>query len=114
MAGRRGNGEGSVYQRTDGSWRGQALIAGRRHSVTGKTRKEAQTKLRQLLGEADRGLLPPIEQLTLGQHIERWLVDRVKPSVRSRTHNGYSDIARRQILPTLGKMKLSQIQPHHV
>lgn len=46
MAGRRGNGEGSVYQRPDGTWRAQALIDGKRHSVSGKTRKEAQTRLR--------------------------------------------------------------------
>ena len=93
MAGRRGNGEGTVYQLPDGRWRGQATIAGKRAGVYGATRKEAQTKLRQLIGDADRGLLPPTERLTLAQHIERWLEDVVKRTRRPRTLENYRDMA---------------------
>lgn len=114
MAGRRGNGEGTVYQLPDGRWRGQATIAGKRAGVYGATRKEAQTKLRQLIGDADRGLLPPTERLTLAQHIERWLEDVVKRTRRPRTLENYRDMARLHILPRLGTMKLTQLQPAHL
>ncbi|HEY8601215.1 MAG TPA: tyrosine-type recombinase/integrase [Thermomicrobiales bacterium] len=114
MAGRRGNGEGSIYQRADGTWRAQALLNGKRHGVSAKTRREAQTKLRQLLGEAERGILPPAEKITLNDHIERWLETVVRHSVRPRTLKSYRDLTRLYILPTLGARKLVQLQPADV
>lgn len=114
MAGKRGNGEGSIHQLPSGKWRAQATLDGRRVGVVAKTHKEAQEQLRKLLSDADKGLMPPAERLTLAAHIERWLDDVVKPSVRARTTKGYRDIARLHIVPTLGRMKLAQIQPNHV
>lgn len=114
MGGKRGNGEGSIHQLPNGKWRAQATIDGRRVGVVSKTNKEAQEQLRKILGDADRGLLPPVEKLTLATHVERWLDDVVKPSVRPRTTKGYRDIARLHILPTLGRMKLAQLQPNHI
>jgi len=114
VAGKKANGEGAIAQLENGRWRVRVMIDGKRHSANTATRKEAQAKYREFHGNADKGLLPASEKLTLSQHIERWLSDVVQPSVRSRTHKGYSDVARRLILPTLGKMKLTQIQPNHV
>ena len=114
MGTRRGNGEGTIYQLPDGRWRGQVLIAGRRHSASGRTRKEVQTKLRQLLGDVDRGLLPPAEKATLAQHMARWLEDEVRHTRRPSTHRRYADASRLHILPTLGQVKLAQLQPAHV
>ncbi len=114
MAGRRGNGEGTVYQLADGRWRYQATIAGRRCGGYAKTRKDAQTKLRQLHGDADRGLLPPVGKVSLAQHMERWLCDEVKHTRKSRTYDSYADAARLHILSTLGTLKLTQLQPAHV
>ncbi len=43
---RRGNGEGSVYQRSDGKWcAALSLGAGKRKVIYGKTRQQASTKL---------------------------------------------------------------------
>ncbi len=114
MAGKRGNGEGSIHQLPSGKWRAQATMNGRRVGVVAKTHKEAQEQLRKLLSDADRGLLPPAEKLTLAQHVERWLSDVVRDSVRGRTVKGYGDIARLHILPTLGRVKLTQLQPGHI
>lgn len=114
MAGKRGNGEGSISQLPSGKWRAQATINGRRVGTTAATHKAAQEQLRKLLSDADKGLLPPVERLTLTAHMERWLSDVVQPSVRSSTMKGYSDVVRLYIVPTLGKMKLTQIQPNHV
>ena len=114
MSTRRGNGEGTIYQLPDGRWRAQATIAGKRTGVYGRTRREAQQKLRQLLGAAERGLLPPAEKLTLARHVERWLEDVVRHTRKPRTYRSYSDSARLYILPALGAAKLTQLQPNHV
>lgn len=50
----------------------------------------------------------------MAQHVERWLTEVVRDSVRRRTVQGYCDIARPHILPTLGGMKLAQLQPGHI
>ena len=72
MAGRRSNGEGSVYQRaSDKRWLGVAIVgydtAGkpRRKTVSAKTRAEAARKLKDLQRQLDDGLPPPDAQLTV-------------------------------------------------
>lgn len=114
MAGKRGNGEGSIHQLPSGKWRAQATINGQRAGVVAKTHKEAQEQLRKLLSDADKGLMPPAERLTLAVHIERWLADVVAHSVRTSTRKNYGDLTRLYVLPTLGKIKLTQLQPAHV
>jgi len=114
MAGKRGNGEGSISQLPSGKWRAQATINGRRVGVVAKTHKEAQEQLRKILSDADRGLLPPAEKLTLEVHIARWLADVVQHSVRDSTCKNYGDLTRLYVLPTLGKVKLVQLQPGDV
>ena len=114
MAGKRGNGEGSIHQLPSGKWRAQATINGRRAGVVAETHKAAQEQLRKLLSDADKGLMPPVEKLTLAVHIERWLADVVAHSVRASTRKNYGDLTRLYVLPTLGKVKLAQLQPAHV
>lgn len=52
-------GDGSLYRRKDGRWCGQLSVGGRRLYVYGRTRREAQARLRALRERARRGLLPP-------------------------------------------------------
>ena len=114
MVGKRGNGEGTIHQLPSGKWRAQATLNGRRVGCVAKTHKEAQEQLRKLLSDADKGLMPPAERLTLAVHIERWLADVVAHSVRTSTRKNYGDLTRLYVLPTLGKIKLTQLQPAHV
>lgn len=114
MAGRRGNGEGTIIQRNDGNWRGQVHLHGKRHSVSGETRREVQQKIRALLTDADKGILPAIEKSTLGEYLTRWLADDVQHTRKSRTFQNYSDMARLYIIPTLGRIKVALLQPEHV
>ena len=111
---KRANGEGSITKMANGRYRVRVTIAGKRHSVYTASHREAQATLRQLLGDADRGLLPPAEKLTLAEHIERWLEDVARHSVRPRTLKNYRDLTRLYVLPTLGHVKLMQLQPGHV
>jgi hypothetical protein len=51
-------GDGSIYRRKDGRWCGQLSVGGRRRYVYGRTRREAESKLRRLRELARRGSLP--------------------------------------------------------
>ncbi len=110
--GKRGNGEGTIYQdERTGRWIGQATIQGKRKSLYGKTYKEVQAKLRTLLADADKGIMPPPKQLTVTQFFEHWLADVVKPAKRASTYTSYEQNYRLYIKPHLGNLKVSELQP---
>ncbi len=114
MGTRQGNGEAKITQLPSGSYRTQILIAGRRHSITGKTKEEVKRKRRELLTNADKGIVPAREQYTVTQFATRWLDDVVKHSARPRTQEFYGDVMRRYVLPSLGNTRLQALQPAHV
>lgn len=119
-ASRSRRGDGSVYQRQDGKWVGEATVGRRadgardRRFVYADTREEAQEKLRKLLHERDRGLLADPAKQTVGEFLSSWLQDVAKPTVRPRTYDCYSDIVERHIKPALGGVRLSKLSPQHL
>ncbi len=114
MATRRGNGEGSIRQRTDGRWQGRVMIAGRTHEVYGKTRREVQGKLQELRVNASKGIVPVTDQYTLADFAARWLADVARHNVRPATYRNYSDLMRLYVLPSLGAVKLTKLRPEHL
>ena len=71
---RRGHGEGSIYQQTDGRWTAALTLGNRKRKVFyGKTRKEVQEKLKQVLHEQQQGTLVTAPQQTVGQFLVDWL-----------------------------------------
>ncbi len=88
MPKRRGNGEGSVYRRKDGSWVGQYTIqtpnGTKTRYIYAKTRKEAATKLSRAIAERDSGLVYDCGLMTVGEYLDRWL-DSTRGTVRERT-----------------------------
>jgi integrase len=107
---RRGNGEGTIYQRKDGRWAAAlTLPGGRRRYFYGRTRREVTEKLRQALAQQDQGLLPAGERQTLGQYLTRWLEDVARPKVRPVTLESYAGMVRRHILPHLGRVRLTKL-----
>ena len=79
MAGRRGNGEGSVYQRaSDGRWLGVVFVGygpdgrPRRRTVPARTRTDAVAKLRALRRQVHDGLPLRDAGLTLAQLLAGW------------------------------------------
>src|SRR5713226_6747233 len=113
-SGKRGNGEGSVYQRSDGKWCGALVVAGRRRVIYGSTRQDAAQKLAQAMEAARKGLLRQPSRLTVGGFLNRWLEDTVKPRVRPLTYSGYAVNVRRHIIPALGDVRLDRLSPEQV
>jgi len=111
---RRSKGEGSITQRTDGSWQGALQVEGRRRFVTGKTEKDIKAKLGALQREAHQtgGLSDPGTK-TLNDLIELWLTTAA-PSLKPRTLYDYQCLTRRYIQPTLGHVRLTKLTPERI
>lgn len=109
---RRGHGEGSIKQRADGLWEARvSLPGGKRKSLYGKSRKEAQDKLRAALRDLDAGLDLSAGRQTVAQFLAQWLDASVKPSVKTKTYEGYESIVRVRVVPHLGKRLLTKLTP---
>jgi len=119
MAKRRGNGEGSISKRSDGSWVGQVStgydpVTGKpkRKSFYGKTRKEVADKMAQPMQEVRNGMYIEPSTITLGEWMDKWLVAYKKGQLRPGTYENYEVLINTHINPSLGKIPLSKLQPH--
>ncbi|MBI4491372.1 MAG: site-specific integrase [Chloroflexi bacterium] len=117
--GRRGHGEGSIYQAPDGRWVAvvdQGYVDGKRKRKVyyGTTRKEAAERLKTALHDQAAGLPLPSERLTVGQFLDQWLKDSAKPSVRPKTFSSYAQLVRIHLGPALGKILLAKLSPQDV
>ncbi len=114
--GRRGNGEGSIYQRKTGKWIGQIVI-GRtpegklKHSyVYGNSRKEVSEKLNGSLSEVNKDIFVEASKLLFSKWLLHWLDSYKKNSVTSNTYARYYTIARKWIIPNIGGIKLQSLK----
>lgn len=118
MAKKRGNNEGSIYRRKNGTWAAQYTVwtseGRKRRSVSGKTRAEVSRKLTEAMADRDGGLVYDAGKLTVGEYLGRWLADSVKGTVKETTYANYSYITRVHISPALGRVKLKSLTPAHV
>jgi integrase len=107
---------GSIrHHATRDLWEGRYVGAdGRRHSVYGKTRREAQERLRAALGDRDHGIRPASQQLSVGRFLADWIELSVRARVRPRTAESYASTVRLYIVPALGRIALAKLEPEHV
>jgi integrase len=112
--GKRANGEGSVYQRTDGRWCASVTTeGGRRQHFLGRTRAEVARKLTGALDARDKGALVTGPRQTVSQFFTQWL-DAVRPSLRPRTFVGYEQLVRLHVIPEIGTLSLARLTPQHL
>lgn len=113
---RRGNGEGSVSQRTDGRWETRISldVPPWRKSFYFRTEPEAIQKLKEVHRDVLLGRPVAPERHTLARFMEWWLENSVKPNLAPSTYSQYSIMARCYISPTLGKVELAKLTPQQV
>ncbi len=124
MARRRGQNEGSVYQRaSDGFWIGCISLGWRpdgtrnRKTVSSLTKTGALEKLRALQAEAAQGTRAASEtgkSATVGKLCHEWLETIVKPGRAHKTYELYEGLVRLRIVPHLGRVKLADLTPQKV
>jgi integrase len=113
MAKRRGNQEGSIYQRKDGRWCAQVSLNGRRLTHYAKTQRECREWLKKTLAQIDEGLTFDAAQATVRSYLKHWL-ETVKPQLRPETYRHYTHIVLRYVTPELGDIKLKDLRPDHI
>jgi integrase len=112
---RRGNGEGSIYQRRDGVWCASLrILGGGRKIVYGRTHNEVRRRLTEMVHSKDSGTLSDARGVTVGEFLDQWMADVVQPSVRPWTYKGYEVHVRVHIKPALGRVPLDALSPRHV
>jgi integrase len=118
---KRGNSEGTIDQRPNGTWRGRIMV-GRlpngnpdRRTVSGATRKEVQVKLRALLAQKAEGRLTEKakEKDAVGEYLTSWL-DTLPGRVKGSTIYRYRNLLNGHIIPSLGAKKLHDLRPDAV
>ena len=107
---KRGNGEGSIYQRGDGKWVASITLEdGKRKVLYGKTRKEVKEKLTRVLHEQQQGTLVTAGPQTVEQFLTDWLENTHKRHVRPRTYERYREAVYLHIIPFLGKHQFTKV-----
>ena len=111
---RRLNGQGSVQKLENGSWRGRVSIgkdkSGKyvRKNITANTRKELLKKMDEiksmhLHGDKLR------EVVTVGNWLNRWMIDYKSLSLKPRTYDTYESQIRTNIKPHIGDILMTEL-----
>lgn len=117
MSRMRGNGEGTVYQRSDGRWEAAGYAdlpmgVRKRIRVYAATRALAVSRLAEKIQEAQRGAYTPNSAgESLEEFITDWLERTAKPRLRVSTMCTYTEYTRRFIIPYLGRKALTGLSP---
>src|SRR5215212_2708104 len=122
MMGKRGNGEGSIYEHKKNGkkvgYRGfytvYTVTGPKRRYISGKTREEVCQKLARGIADRDGGLVFNADGQTVGEYLERWFETSVKGSVRESTYESYRRQIRRYVVPAIGGVKLKNLTAMHV
>jgi hypothetical protein len=82
------------------------------HSFAG-TKREAQIECARLISEINGGTYLEPSKTTLAQFLEQWLAN-IKGNVSPRTHERYEEIAKKNLIPLLGGITLTKLQPMQI
>lgn len=101
---------GHIIQRSPGSY--SIKIELDKDAVTGKRRQkwitvkgshnDAKKKLTQLLHELDTGTFIIPGKVTVAEYLSQWLDGSVRSTVSPKTHELYSYLCRKHLIPNLG------------
>jgi integrase len=79
------------------------------------TKKQAEQKLNDLVGEVQHGEFVEPSRLTVGQWLDEWLKVAIRPPLCAQnTYRTYCGIVEKHIKPGLGHVLLQQLTPLHV
>jgi integrase len=109
----RGHGEGSIYQRSNGTWRAQISVNGERISYGAKTKPECIEWLTTMQFQLNRGFDLQGRKMSLKNYLEHWLENH-KVSSRPKTYLRYKGLSERYIIPRLGDTDLNDLHPLNI
>jgi len=110
---RRGKNEGSIYRRSNGTYRAQISLDGRRLSFTARTRAECQQWIRNMHDQIDKGLTMKATRMTVADFMEHYIM-MARTSLRPKVAIQYAGIVNNHILPEIGDIRLVDLRSEHV
>ena len=119
MTKRRASGEG-MLRRRGRRWEARIIIGHAEdgkpifHHISGKTQKEALTKLRQALDDYRDVDLTEDSRISLKEWLERWMNDYMSVSIRESTLKGYQAYIKNYIVPHLGDKRIDKLTTHEI
>jgi integrase len=109
--------KGHIRERSPGRW---AIVLEIRDPETGKrkrkwhsfegTKRAAQIECSRLISDLSGGAYVEPARTTVAEFLERWL-DHARTQVSPKSHERYVEVARKNIVPLLGAIPLSKLQP---
>ena len=112
--------KGHIRERSPGRW---AIVLESRDSETGQrkrkwysfvgTKREAQVECARLISEITGGTHVEPTRLTIAAFLDRWL-EHMRGQVSPRSHERYAELCRKNLVPLLGGLPLSKLQPANI
>src|SRR6516162_7596600 len=109
--------KGHIRERSPGHW---AIVLDARDPETGKrkrrwrsftgTKRQAETECAKLISELESGVSIEPSKLTVRDFFERWL-EHMKSQLTPRSHERYSELARKNLIPLIGNVPLTKLRP---
>ena len=114
MARRNANGDGTIYQRKDGRWEGAIYVYAssgtkKRVRLYGATRAEVSKKLTEAKAKHEQGIPVADKNWLLGDYLDYWLAEVIKPNRRPSTYELYEVNVRLHLKPRLGHAPLKRL-----
>lgn len=78
------------------------------------TKREAESALHDFIRSIEAGGDPYPERIELAEYLGRWLEYQRVRGTRARTLEAYEGYIRREIVPTIGRIELISMRPHHI
>ncbi|MCR4437248.1 MAG: hypothetical protein QHH06_15615 [Clostridiales bacterium] len=113
MAGRRGNGEGTITRRKDGVWAGTVAVGRNpdgsvsRKWFYGSTRKEVAEKMQGILLSVQKGEYFEQSGMPFGEWLDVWMKDYKRIVLKQTTFDSYETNIRCHLKPKMGHIKLA-------
>lgn len=120
MAKKRGNNDGSIRQRKDGTWEARYTAGYKpdgsqnRKSVYGATQAEVQSKLRDALRKLERGDYTEPTKISVAAWLDIYCENYGALQWREKTLEVNRDNIRLHLKPALGKIQLAKLRTDHI
>ena len=113
---KRGQNEGSIRKRKDGTWEARVTIGisadgkQQRKSLYGKTRQEVSAKMTDLLNNLQKGIITNPTEMTLAEWLDYYMSEYKKRYVKPTTDINYTVKVKNHIKPAIGHYKLKALR----
>jgi integrase len=111
---------GHLRERSPGHW---AIVLEIRDPETGQrkrkwhsfrgTKREVQVECSRLIATLSGGSYLEPNKITMAQFLEHWL-EHINPQLSPKSHERYSEIVRKNIIPNLGAVLLTKLRPAQI